>query len=287
MRTISTVCIAWLTGYRQASGYDPPTRGHHGPAPSEPVILYEYPFNERIRTYLRLEQLFKRLAVLVPREHPLDHHYAIQTLFEIMDVASRADMKSDVLKDLDRQKQALAGFRGNPAISEAALDTVIGQLDSCFSQIADVPGKPGQSLTENDWLMAIRSRIGIPGGTCEFDLPAYFHWQHLDTALRQAALADWSRTLAPLAEALVLLLKMMRETGAPQKVVSTGGHFQQNLPQGRTFQLLRLRIDPSAGLIPEISGNRLMFSVRLMRLCDDHRLHPSGEDASFELALCA
>ena len=100
-------------------------RGQHGPTRREPVILYEYPFNERIRTYLRLEQLFKRLAALVPRDHPLDHHYAIQTLFEIMDVASRADMKSDVLKDLDRQKQALAGFRGNPAISESALETAI------------------------------------------------------------------------------------------------------------------------------------------------------------------
>ena len=85
----------------------------------------------------------------------------------------------------------------------------------------------------------------------------------------------------------MLLLKMMRETGAPQKVVSSGGQFQQNLPQGRTFQLLRLRIDPSSGLVPEISGNRLMFSVRLMRLGEDHRLHPAGEDASFELALCA
>ena len=26
------------------------------------MILYEYPFNERLRTYLRLEQLFRRLG---------------------------------------------------------------------------------------------------------------------------------------------------------------------------------------------------------------------------------
>jgi cell division protein ZapD len=34
------------------------------------VILYEYPFNERIRTYLRLEHLFKRLGELIPRDPP-------------------------------------------------------------------------------------------------------------------------------------------------------------------------------------------------------------------------
>lgn len=30
------------------------------------MILYEYPFNERLRTYLRLEQLFRRLGELIP-----------------------------------------------------------------------------------------------------------------------------------------------------------------------------------------------------------------------------
>lgn len=255
--------------------------------PSAAVILYEYPFNERIRTYLRLEQLFRRLAELMARDQPLDHHFAIQTIFEIMDVASRVDMKSDVLKDLDKQKQILNSYRGNPAISERALDGVVAQLDACFEGLNASNGKAGQSLTENDWLMGIRSRIGIPGGTCEFDLPAYFHWQHLDTNHRQADLQSWAQTLAPLAESIVLLLKMLRDSGAAQRVVAPGGQFQQNLPQGRTFQLLRLRLDPTTGLIPEISGNRLLVSVRLMRTGEDLRLHPAGEDATFELTLCA
>lgn len=80
---------------------------------------------------------------------------------------------------------------------------------------------------------------------------------------------------------------MLRDSGLPQKVMATGGQFQQTLPQGKTFQLLRLRIDPALGLIPEISGNRLLVSVRLMRLGDDQRLHAAGEDAGFELTLCA
>ena len=251
------------------------------------MILYDYPFNERIRTYLRLEQLFRRLVELVPRCHPLDHHYALQTIFEIMDVAARADMKSDVLKDIDRHKLQLGSYRGNPMISEEVLDGVIQQLDDCFTQLSQLAGKTGQSLTENDWLMSIRSRIGIPGGTCEFDLPAYYHWQHQSVEARQADLHRWTVPLSPLAEAIVLLLKMLRDSGSAQKVVAPGGLFQMTLPQGRTFQLLRLRIDPALGLIPEISGNRLMLSVRLMRHGEDDRLHPAQEDAAFELTLCA
>lgn len=250
------------------------------------MILYEYPFNERIRTYLRLEHLFRRLGELISRSHPLDHHYALMTVFEVMDVAARADLKSDVLKDLERQKSALNAYRGNPAISEQALDQIIGQIEACFSAVNGTPGKAGQPLTDNEWLMSIRSRASIPGGTCEFDLPAYYAWQHRPADSRRTDLERWANTLGPLAESLQLLLKLLRDSGAPQKVMAASGQLQQTLPQGRTFQLLRLRIDPALGLVPEISGNRLIVSVRLMRQ-DTDRLQASTDNTPFELTLCA
>ncbi len=251
------------------------------------MILYEYPFNERIRTYLRLEHLFRRLGELVERESPIDHHYALTTIFEIMDVGARADLKADVLKDLDKQKLVLNSYRGNPAISEVVLDEVTRQLEGCFAAVNNLPGKVGQSLTENDWLMSIRSRIGIPGGTCEFDLPAYYAWQHFSAAARQQDLQRWIAPLVPLAESIRVLLTLLRDSGAPQKVVALAGQYQQTLPQGRTFQLLRLHIDSTLGLVPEISGNRLMVSVRLMRHESDDRLRTSTTDSAFELTLCS
>ncbi len=251
------------------------------------MILYEYPFNERIRTYLRLEHLCHRLTELVSRNSALDHHYALATIFEIMDVGARADLKSDVLKDLEKQKHALNAYRGNPAIAEAVLDEVVAQLDHKFAALNSLPGKVGQSLTENDWLMSIRSRVGIPGGTCEFDLPAYYAWQHESADRRREDLHRWTSKIAPLADSVQMLLTLLRDSGVPQKVMATAGQFQQNLPQGRTFQLLRLALHPSSGLIPEISGNRLMVSIRLMRHEEDDRLHSSAQDAPFELTLCS
>jgi cell division protein ZapD len=251
------------------------------------VILYEYPFNERIRTYLRLEHLFLRLTTLVARHEALDHHYALTTIFEIMDVGARADLKSDVLKDLDKQKHILDGYKGNPAIAESVLLEVIDRLDKCYQAINGLAGKAGHSLTENDWLMGIRSRIGIPGGTCEFDLPAYFAWQHHPADQRRVDLYRWIATLSPLADSIHILLKLLRDSGTPQKMIANAGQYQQNLPQGRTFQLLRLALNPALGLIPEISGNRMMVSIRLMRQGEDDRLHACVDDAGFELALCS
>jgi cell division protein ZapD len=251
------------------------------------LVLYEYPFNESIRTMLRLEHLFQRLGELMSRETAVDHHFALATVFEIMDVASRADLKSDLLKELERHRSVLQGYRGNPQISEAALDEVVGRIDHAFDGLNQLAGKAGQALTTNEWLMSIRSRISIPGGTCEFDLPGYYAWQQHPAERRRADLARWTACLMPLAEALHVLLGLLRDSGAPQRVVAVGGQFQQSLPPGRSYHLMRVRLEDGNALVPEISGHRLMAMVRMMQAEADGRLKPSAGDTEFELTLCS
>lgn len=83
------------------------------------MITYEYPFNERIRTLLRLEDLFAKTLYFAQSDGALEHHIALVTLFEIYEVASRADLKMDLIQELERQRQTLLAYRNNPDISEA------------------------------------------------------------------------------------------------------------------------------------------------------------------------
>ena len=251
------------------------------------MILYEYPFNESIRTMLRLEHLFDRLSQLVVRDAAVDHHFSLATLFEIMDVGSRADLKSDLLKDLDKQRVQLSSYRGNPSISEAVLDEVMARIDVAFNALNQMPGKIGAALSGNEWLMAIRSRINIPGGTCGFDLPAYLAWQNTDPGRRRVELLQWAKGLMPMADALQLLLRLIRDSGAPHDVVAQAGQFQQSLPPGRVHLLARLRLADTEEVVPEISGHRLIVSVRMLQQDTEGKLKPSVVDTPFELTLCS
>ena len=251
------------------------------------LVLYEYPFNEGIRTMLRLEHLFGRLGELVRRDAAIDHHFALATMFEIMDVASRADLKSDLLKELERHKTQLMSYRGHPSIAASVLDEVIGRVEHAFNGLNQLAGKAGHALTSHEWLMSIRSRINIPGGTCEFDLPAYFAWQQHAPEQRRADLQGWIQQLAPLGEAIRVLIGLLRDSGTPQRMVAVAGHYQQSLPQGRSYHLMRVRFDAGDGLVPEISGHRLMVSVRMMKADAEGRLRPALIDTAFELTLCS
>ena len=253
---------------------------------NRPVIFYEYPFNERIRTYLRLEHLYARMDALAGRDAPVDHHFALSTLFEIMDIAGRAELKTDVLKDLDKQKNALLPYRGNPAIDEAALNQVIAELDQSFAGLSQTPGRVGGLLGENNWLMSVRSRASIPGGTCSFDLPAYYAWQHLEASVRQHDLKPWIEAVQPMHTAVTLLMRLVRESGSAQKMVATAGHFQQYVQQGKPYQLVRIRLDDGLGVVPEMSVNRLLVTARFVNFSVTERALQTPDDISFELTLC-
>ena len=253
------------------------------------MILYEHPFNERIRTWLRLERLFIYLGSLIQREELIDHHYALHTLFEIMDVSSRSDLKGEILGELDRQKQQLVSLRGNPAIAdEGTLDKVINQLQACYDSLnQQVNLRTGAELTNNAWLMSVRNRMSIPGGTCEFDLPAYHAWLHYPAKERLANLYAWVAELAPMADAITNLLQLLRDSGVLQKALATQGKFELPLPAGKTFQLLRILIDERMGLIPEVSANRLLISLHWFRQDASWKLVHAKEDIEFEFAICA
>ncbi|TMG78921.1 MAG: cell division protein ZapD, partial [Betaproteobacteria bacterium] len=93
------------------------------------MITYEYPLSERIRTLLRLEDLFERAGHFFSKEDSLAHHAALLTLFEILEVAGRADLKSDLMQELERQKQVLLSLRNNPQIAENVLQQVISDIE--------------------------------------------------------------------------------------------------------------------------------------------------------------
>jgi cell division protein ZapD len=105
------------------------------------LIVYEYPFNERIRTLLRLEDLYEN-SIFSASVYHLQHQIALSTIFEMLEVAGRADLKSDLLQELERQKSTLVSFRNNPNVQSEMLDNVIEEVDQVSSALMACTGKP-------------------------------------------------------------------------------------------------------------------------------------------------
>ncbi len=230
------------------------------------MIFFEFPFNERIRNYLRLEHLFSRFADLSTRETALDHHFALLTLFELAEMGLRNgnDLRADIHKDLERHLQLLQTYRSHPDIDLTTLQTLMQDTQSCLDGLVQSVGKMGKALAQDDWLHNIRSRIHIPGGTCAFDLPAYYMWQSEAPKQRQQDLQRCAQSYQPWAACVQLILRLLRLSSQRQSVTAKGParQYQQTLDGDRSYQLASVGIDPALSYYPVISGTRHLFSVR-------------------------
>lgn len=250
------------------------------------MIDYEFPINEKVRTLLRLEDLFARVEHYIAHDHGMDHHAALITLFEILEVISRADLKSELLQELERQKRALSALHNNPEISEAALDGILAEIDETSADMLAMTGKIGQHLRENEWLMGIKQRTCIPGGACEFDLPSYHYWQEQDTGLRRESLQTWLAPFLPLHAGLKIVLRLLRDSGKVFNFTAHQGTFQQ-MQGGRVAQMLHVSLSRELACIPEVGANKYAINIRFIAANYAAKTTLFEQDVPFDLTFCS
>jgi len=249
------------------------------------VISYEYPLSERIRTLLRLEDLYERVQYFTAKADAQEHHVALLCIFEILEVASRADLKSDLLQELERQKHTLEALRDNPEISQEALDSILWEIDRVSSRLFQMSGKIGQELRENEWLMSIKQRTNIPGGVCEFDVPSYHYWLHQGAELHRHDLEGWLAPFLPIRDGIAIMLRLLRESGKVSSQTAVQGVYQQMMA-GRVAQMLRLRLSRDYQCVPEISANKYALNIRFTTHEGGQRPRLIETDVDFELTFC-
>ena len=249
--------------------------------------VYEHPLNERMRTFLRLDFLYPQTLFHEEHEDSWSTRAAMNSLLEILAITARGDIRSEVLKELERQMSVMHDYQSRPGVDGTRLRAVLANLTRLRTELNSAGALFMQRLRDSEFLNSIKHRSSIPGGTCEFDLPDYRHWLDQPFEARSAAFSDWMSTIRPLCDAVTELLWLTRESARPKPEVATGGTFQVVFERDNPSQLLRLTLPPGTPLFPEISGSHHRCSIRFLSWTDiNARPVQTTEDVNFLLTAC-
>jgi cell division protein ZapD len=250
--------------------------------------VYEQPLNERMRTFLRLDFLYQQTLYHEERTDAWSTRAAVSSFLEILAITARGDVRSDVLKELERQMGVMQEYQARPGVDAGRLKSVISNLTRLRVELGNSGALFLQPLRDSEFLNAIKHRSTIPGGTCEFDLPDYRHWLDQPADVRAAAFNDWMSTLRPLCDAVTELLWLTREAARPRPETAVGGAFQLTFERDNPCQLIRIALPAATKLFPEISGSHHRCSVRFLTWADVNKGRPvqTTEDVKFLLTTC-
>lgn len=251
-------------------------------------ITYEQPLLERMRLFMRIEELMHRFRFCLEGTSGWETHCALTTLIEILDLTNRVDLKRELMKELERQIANLSRLGSEPSVDQDRLSGVIDQQRQLIEKIHTINGQLDQQIKTNDFFGSIRQRNSIPGGTCDFDLPAYHYWLARPAGERRELLRSWSQPFQEINDAVGLVLKLIRNSAEPRTMVARQGFYEQSLDTSVPWQMIRITLAADSPCYPEISAGRQRFSVRFLKPGDMRsRARQCEQDVSFQLTCCA
>lgn len=251
-------------------------------------ILYEHPLNERVRTFLRLEYLFKQAAHHLNCDTEWDSRATLSCILDILAILGSANLKSEVLKELERHALNLKRHEQNPNIDHTHLHSLLEKITARMESMHQINGQIASELKNSEFLLSIHQRSAIPGGTCDFDLPAFHYWLKQPAGTRKRDLAHWLGNFDEIGQAIQMILALMRDSTPMKPTLAQGGLYQRSLDPNRPFQLVRIALPAGQPYYAELSGGRHRFTVRFLQFstAGDRSLQ-TGQDVEFELACCA
>ena len=249
-------------------------------------IYYEHPLNEKTRTLLRLEHLLQQVKHHLPDATIWSSRAAVAGLLDMLSVFSRADIKADLIKEMDRHREKLAAISSTPGVDGERLAQILRQLEQTTGRVYEVNGPIGQQLRKNEFLKTILQRSSIPGGSCAFDLPEYHYWLQLPYEKRRDDLVAWMQTLEPILEAVTLILSLVRSSSDPTVELASGGFFQRSLDPQTPAHMVRVGLPRENALFAEISGGKHRFNIRFLDPTDLEHPVQTNQDIQFVLNTC-
>lgn len=249
-------------------------------------ITYELPLSERIRTFLRLEDLFEQMLHFSQHDGEWQNRAELSCLLDILAISSRTDLRNEITKEIERHTKCLVIFAKNPKVDREKLEQSIDQLNSLNRQLLTSSGRIDQVLGQVDLLKCLSQRNSIPGGTCDFDLPAYHFWLNKPLSVRREQIQNWTAHLTPIRQSISLLLQFIRYSSMPTEKIARAGYYQQSLDTNHPVHLLRVSLNLSSEYFAEISGGKHRFTVRFMLPLETERPSQIDEDIRFTLSIC-
>ncbi|MEE1675475.1 cell division protein ZapD [Agarivorans aestuarii] len=224
------------------------------------ALIFEHPLNEKVRNYLRLEQLFEQLMLSKALQHPLQQQQFFRVLFEVSEVLERCEWRADLLKDLAKQAEKLDHWASMPNVDTSKIEELLLQVKTLIAAISK-HARVSDHLKNDRLLASIRQRLCLPGGNSSFDLPYLHLWLNQPQAQINQQVQQWLSPFQLVAEAISHLLKLLREQHSDIEVMAHKGFYQG---VAADCGLLRIEVDTEYQCYPTVSGHKHRFAIKFI-----------------------
>ena len=223
------------------------------------MINVEFPINEKYRKYLKIEYLFNQYHFFIKQKHS-DHlsNILFQLLFKLNTNAARADIKVELINDLQRIIIKYKKYGDEASKLKKGLEKI-----NSFSPFG---------LSSNKMIQELRVRSESPQGINNIDFSKYKIWTELqNTKSRNLFFKDLFKDLYIIDKSQSFILKILRRYSTKENLTANNMVAQLKLDPLVKFDLLTINLKSNSIYEPSISANKYAININFTHPVDDKK----------------
>ena len=220
---------------------------------------FELPLNERIRRLISLENVFTRLNNQINNMNAFSEFSCFQSYFHMHAVASRADIKIEIVQELDKlitKKKLLSKTKKN-------LEQ-IKKLVTAKKDLDKLNVTQGNFFGNDKFLQEIKTASISPSGIVSSDLPRLQLWiQSNSPKTKQNYFIKKIEPYIPIFNSLKTYLEIIRDTIKFESLSSLeNGLVSYQLDPAAKHDLIQIQTPQKLNLFPNLTSNKYTINIQ-------------------------
>ncbi len=250
-----------------------------------PTQLFEYPLSQPFRHFLRVESAFEQIGQLKSSNSHSALMSAVLQFVNLLELLTRVDIKTEIIKELESQTQHYRHLKNNPAVDSQKLNNFLAQLEKLHRWAIAYQGRLGDDLRSQSFIQNIMSKQSLQTGVISCDSPELYYFSKLTIESLQNYLGQWMEKLEGLKTSIQVILRLTRELSFFQDAYAPMGDYLIEKPNPG-LSLVRIQVPGDTKLFPEISAGKHRIAIHFYRLSEVLIKKKYLSEVKFQFATC-
>ena len=243
------------------------------------MINYEFPLNERIRKFLRIEEIFKKMDAQINGKNEFSAHICFATFFDIMTFASRGDLKVELIQEIEKQR-----LKCRSKIKTKKNKKIFADLNKIRLQLEKSKNIAELNFGGDKFLHELKTRANSPYGIVSIDFPEFQFWlKSTNFTERKAYFTNKLNDINSIKNAITTLMNLLRKNIVNKALETRSEEIQYKLDPLLKNDLVVITLPSTLKCFPIISSNKYAVNVHLRR----NSTKPETKTIKFKLGIAS
>ena len=241
--------------------------------------IYEQPVDERIRKFLRLENIYMKINNHMDIDSKYDAYSTLLNISELFINLTRSEIKRDLISEIETQKVRYQEYIKLDGADKIKLNSIMEKQNAILKTLHDLEANYLNVLKNDELLQTIIKHINTSCADLDY-------WLSRDHDFRKNQINLWLELIKPIENSIFFCLDLLRKSSETVEITAKDGMYLFKMDIEKKIRLLRVTMKTDNYFFPRISVGPQRATIAFMTIDDNNKIIRLNQDINFVLDLC-